>query len=173
MFKSLKPVQQVAALPFALRDGSFEVLLVTSRRKRESHEDGSRWILPKGWPKGRETLADSAMREAQEEAGVTGAIHPMPVGEYRYSKAMRAGYSVDAHVFVFALHVHEVRDKWRERKKRDRRWLTLDEAAETVGDGDAARLLTRLSARGGETLHTILAEMETGCGDTPAPGPAV
>jgi len=38
------PRAQLAALPFALKEGRSQVLLVTSRETR-------RWVIPKGWPK--------------------------------------------------------------------------------------------------------------------------
>ena len=158
MFPSSRSVQQVAALPFVLGEEGFAVLLVTARRKEKARgRRNPRWVLPKGWPKRRETLTESAMREAREEAGVTGVVHPMPVGEYRYRKSMKKGYDVDSHVFVFALHVRDEHETWREEKLRERRWMSLDAAAGALDDRGAARLVTGLSD--GDTLHSILAAL--------------
>ncbi len=170
-------MQQVAALPFAPRDTGFEVMLVTSRKKRARSneadtEGGGRWILPKGWPKRRETLAEAAMREAHEEAGVVGAVHPAPLGDYVYKKNMRAGYKVPSRVFVFALRVYETRDKWPEKGQRDRRWVTLAEAAALVDDRDLVRLLRGLTDNDGAALHSVLAGLDAGRDGAPLPAPA-
>lgn len=162
MFGSSKSVQQVAALPFRQGDAEFELLLVTARSKGAR---AGRWIMPKGWPEGGETLAEAAACEALEEAGVEGRVHPAPIGQYSYRKAMPKGYEVDSQVFVFALHVHDVRDKWRERKQRKRRWFSLEAAAEALGDRDAARLVERLDAA---ALQDLLARLTAGACSDPA-----
>ena len=59
-------------------------MLITSR-------DTGRWVLPKGWPEGREQLADTALREAAEEAGVAGAIAASEIGRYFYGKKLPSG----------------------------------------------------------------------------------
>ena len=133
-------------------------MLVTSR-------SGKRWIMPKGWPKRRETLAAAAQREAREEAGVTGTAHAMPVGEFTYQKKMRKGYAVRSHVFVFALLVDEVRDRWREDKKRARQWVPLGDAAGLVQDRDGAGLLADIAD--GDALDTIFAELDAARDDAP------
>jgi 8-oxo-dGTP pyrophosphatase MutT (NUDIX family) len=48
---------QLAALPFALKEGQPQVLLVTSRETR-------RWVIPKGWPKKKVKPHVQAAREA-------------------------------------------------------------------------------------------------------------
>lgn len=66
---------QSAALPDrATSEGSLEVLLVTSRKRR-------RWILPKGKVAAGMLPHRSAAREAMEEAGVVGTPNDAPVGE--------------------------------------------------------------------------------------------
>lgn len=133
-------------------------MLVTSRK-------GDCWGLPKGWPKRRETFAAAAMRETHEEAGVIGLVHPKPVGEFTYQKEMRKGYVVRSHVFVFALQVLETRENWREDKQRTRQWVPLDDAAGIVGDRNVARLLTEIAD--GDTLHTVIAELDAARADAP------
>ena len=73
---------QTAAL--CLRDSRKgpEVLLVSSLTSK-------RWILPKGWPMEGRTLAQAALQEAWEEAGVTGVVETAPMGHFsliRYEK---------------------------------------------------------------------------------------
>lgn len=155
MFKTAKTIQQVAALPFAPRDGGFEVLMITARR------DG-RWILPKGWPEGGEAYCDGAAREAREEAGVDGSVHPSPIGDFTYQKVMRQGYRVPSQVFVFALWVRETLDSWPEKAARKRRWVTLAEAASLAEDAGLARFLRDFAETDGAALRAVLAEMGAG-----------
>jgi 8-oxo-dGTP pyrophosphatase MutT (NUDIX family) len=71
--------EQVAALPYRLRDEGLEFLVITSRRRK-------RLIVPKGWPmQGKENSAAAAI-EADEEAGVKGVIAASPVGSFNYLK---------------------------------------------------------------------------------------
>lgn len=159
VFLPAKTVQQVAALPFVAFPEGIEVLLITSRH-------GGRWLLPKGWPEGREAFAAAAAREASEEAGVIGIVHPEAIGAYTYKKVMPKGYRVRSHVFVYPLMIREHRLDWPEREARDRRWALLDEAARLVGDRGLARLFKSLSRSGGAALHQAVASM------TPAHGSA-
>jgi 8-oxo-dGTP pyrophosphatase MutT (NUDIX family) len=163
VFKTAKTVQQVAALPFVLRDEGFEVMMITARR------DG-RWILPKGWPESGEAYCDGAAREAGEEAGVFGSVHAAPVGDFTYRKVMRQGYVVPSQVFVFALWVRETRDTWPEKDVRKRRWITLTEAAGLAGDRGLARFMRGIAETDGAALRSVLAEMEAG--GAPAREPA-
>jgi len=74
--------RQVAALCWrqsSKRPSELEVLLITSLNSK-------RWILPKGWAEAGLSPADNAMREAFEEAGVTGKVEAKPVGTYHYLK---------------------------------------------------------------------------------------
>ncbi len=163
MFKTAKTIQQVAALPFALRDEAFEVMMITARR------DG-RWILPKGWPESGEAFCDGAAREAGEEAGVAGTVHPSPIGDFTYKKIMRQGYSVPSQVFVFALWVRETLDPWPEKSARKRRWVSLAEAAGLAEDAGLARLLRDLAETDGAALHAVLAEVGDGNDGAPVRG---
>jgi 8-oxo-dGTP pyrophosphatase MutT (NUDIX family) len=71
---------QFAALPYRVAAEGLEILLVTSR-------DTRRWVIPKGWPLKREKPHASAAREALEEAGVTGKIGKVAIGDYAYAHA--------------------------------------------------------------------------------------
>ena len=67
-------IRQVAAIPFRLTaDGSFEVMLVTSRTTR-------RFIVPKGWPMKGKNGRKAATIEAVVEAGVLGTTLKQPAG---------------------------------------------------------------------------------------------
>ena len=166
MFKSTKTVQQVAALPFTLRDEGFEVMMITARR------DG-RWILPKGWPESGEAYCDGAAREAREEAGVAGVVHAAPIGDFTYKKVMRQGYTVPSQVFVFALWVHETRDSWPEKSARKRRWVSLTKAARLAEDAGLARFLRDLAETDGAALHAALVEIDSGNDGARKRGPEI
>ena len=58
---------QYGALCWRMHRGKVEVLLITSR-------DTGRWVIPKGWPIAGLAPAETAAREAWEEAGVEGDI---------------------------------------------------------------------------------------------------
>lgn len=128
---------QVAAL--CLRDGAAgrEVLMVTSLGTR-------RWVLPKGWPMEGRTLAGAALREAWEEAGVTGTVEESPVGYYTYLKQRRGGLALECRVEVFGVDVADLAPKWPEGKRRKREWVPLEEAARRVDEPELAALLRRV-----------------------------
>ncbi|MFZ1415848.1 MAG: NUDIX hydrolase [Defluviicoccus sp.] len=128
---------QVAALPFRVRDGVLEVMLITSR-------ETARWIIPKGWAQsGRKAHAASA-REAREEAGVIGKITKRPIGTFRYQKRLSPEQEITCKVQVFPFEVGEVRSEWPEQADRQRCWLPVAEAARLVADSGLRRLLLKL-----------------------------
>lgn len=129
------PRVQVAALPWRRRDDQVEILLVTSR-------DTGRWVLPKGWPEGRETLFEAAAREAAEEAGVSGTISHSEVGRYIYRKKRSGGIQLRCEVALFALEVTTVADIWPEKNERKRHWVSPQEAGEMVREADLAAILS-------------------------------
>ncbi|MCR4267795.1 NUDIX hydrolase [Nitratireductor sp. ZSWI3] len=129
---------QAAALPWrkSRKGGAVEIMLVTSR-------DTGRWILPKGWPEGSETLADAAMREALEEAGIAGEVAAEEFGRFYYSKVRGSGIEWRCEVAIIPLRVTRELNKWPERKKRTRRWFAARDAAALVAEPDLAELLLR------------------------------
>jgi 8-oxo-dGTP pyrophosphatase MutT (NUDIX family) len=126
---------QVAALPWRKSDQGVEVLLITSR-------DTGRWVLPKGWPEGSEALCDAAAREANEEAGLSGAVSPREAGRYYYRKSLSSGEEVPCEVLVYPLEVDTVAEKWKEKRQRTRKWVSPKEAARMVKEPDLRRLIS-------------------------------
>jgi 8-oxo-dGTP pyrophosphatase MutT (NUDIX family) len=61
-------VEQAGAVVFRRGDDGFRILLVRARK------DPSNWIFPKGTIEENETAAEAAVRESEEEAGVTGTV---------------------------------------------------------------------------------------------------
>ena len=131
-------LQQYGALPWRVgRRGALEVILITSRTR-------GRWILPKGWlAKGR-TPAQSAAREAFEEAGVVGKPDPTPIGSYRYMKRRADGTVEPCDVTLFSLQVQGTLLNWPERYQRRRCRRPIHEAADLLAEPELARLLRSL-----------------------------
>ena len=119
---------QSAVIPYRLRDGSLEILLITSRKKK-------RWIVPKGVLEPHLSAADSAAKEALEEAGIRGRIHPEPLGSYDYEK-----WGGTCSVQVFVMEVTTILDAWPE-DHRERQWLSPEEAARRVEEPELERML--------------------------------
>ena len=119
-------MRQVAAFPYRHASGSagaIEVLLVTS--------SSDSWIIPKGDIDGGMAPHRAAEKEAFEEGGVRGQIGDQPIGTFRTRKK-QDGAAIPTEVDVFPLEVTEELERWPEMEQRERRWLALDEAAETV-----------------------------------------
>jgi 8-oxo-dGTP pyrophosphatase MutT (NUDIX family) len=129
---------QSAALCWRKRRGELQVLLVTSR-------ETGRWIIPKGWPIAGLSDAETAAREALEEAGVIGKLRPVALGTYGYDKvvdrATPAAQALSCLVTVFALRVTELRSRYREVSLRKRKWFACDAAAAKVDEADLKALI--------------------------------
>jgi len=97
----LRRPDYVQAAALCLRDGPQgpEVLLVSSLSSK-------RWILPKGWPIEGLTLAEAALQEAWEEAGVQGSVAPVAVGSFAYRKVVKQGIPVACRCEVFRVTVN-------------------------------------------------------------------
>jgi 8-oxo-dGTP pyrophosphatase MutT (NUDIX family) len=118
-------ITQAAAIP--LRGG--RVCLVTSR-------SGKRWVIPKGNFEDGMTAGEIALKEAWEEAGLSGSLQQEPVGSYVYEKAGQR-----YHVTVFLMQVNHVADLWPERGLRVRSWLTIGQAAGRVEEHGLRELI--------------------------------
>ncbi|HEX8215287.1 MAG TPA: DUF47 family protein [Allosphingosinicella sp.] len=136
-------MRQIAALPYRTRgnaiDAPVSILLITSRESR-------RWVIPKGNPASGLAPHAAAAVEAEEEAGIRGAVCPTALGSYRYRKRRRNGASLMLDVDVFPLAVTQELDSWKERDQRERRWFPLAEAAEAVEEEDLAHLIRSFGA---------------------------
>jgi len=125
LFQKAKSLTQVATLPYVHIGTNVEILLITSRRQQH-------WIIPRGWPIEGESFADTAVREANEEAGAIGNIGSDPVGDYVYEKCTSQGYRVPCRVLVYPLQVTQQRLDWHEKAERKLTWHPLHQAASTV-----------------------------------------
>ncbi|MDK3016437.1 NUDIX hydrolase [Pseudodonghicola flavimaris] len=127
MLSRPEPVQ-LAALCYRVRPGKgTEVLLVTSSR--------GRWLLPKGWPITGLDSWETALQEAWEEAGVrSGTPWREPLTSFSTIKRHDNGIEQRCTVSVYPVEVREMREDYPEADRRERAWLGLAEACETVGE---------------------------------------
>jgi 8-oxo-dGTP pyrophosphatase MutT (NUDIX family) len=87
------------------------------------------------------SAAESAAREAFEEAGVAGKIGGKPVGNYHYLKERKDGGGVPCRVDVFALQVTAELEDWPEKGAREITWLPVEQAAVRVSEPGLRTLL--------------------------------
>jgi 8-oxo-dGTP pyrophosphatase MutT (NUDIX family) len=138
-------MRQIAALPYrgggAGEDAPVSILLVTSRESK-------RWVIPKGNPMRGLSRHAAAALEAEEEAGVRGAIGHAAIGSYRYLKRRKDGTLQMLDVDVFPLAVTEELHSWKEEKERERRWFGISEAADAVEEAELAALIRSFGTSG-------------------------
>ncbi len=124
--RKVKP--QFGALPWRNnKAGEVEILLISSRETR-------RWVIPKGWPIKGLAPNMTAMREAYEEAGIEGYPSMTPVGAYAYNKRHKTGRLAPVLVDVFSLQVVTEHEDWPEMHEREKRWITVGQAAAMVDE---------------------------------------
>jgi len=143
-------------------DAPVSILLVTSRESK-------RWVIPKGNISNGLVPHAAAAQEAEEEAGVRGAVCPTPLGSYRYRKRRRNGASLMIDVDVFPLSVNSELSDWKERGERQRKWFTLAEAANAVEEPDLRDLIRsfgasefKAAARRTGMLHAVAEKSRVG-----------
>ena len=131
-------MRQIAVLPYRFggpaQDGPTEILLITSRETK-------RWVVPKGNPLNGMPRHAAAAVEAEEEAGVIGAVCPTPIGSYEYRKRRANGASIMYNVEVFPLAVTNELADWKEMDERDRKWFSFSDAASAVDEPDLQALI--------------------------------
>ena len=131
--------QQAAVIPYRLRCGAIEALLITTRSK-------GRWIVPKGWIEKHLGSPVSAEKEALEEAGVRGQVSSTALGCYRHGSS-----DGDPIVEVFLMRVECELRSWPDQAERTRQWVPLEEAYDYVEEEglksllDEAAVLMRLA----------------------------
>jgi len=131
-------LRQAGALPYRMEPDGLRVMLITSRGT-------GRWVIPKGGVEKGFTPAQAAAREAYEEAGVRGAIDPVPLGSFTYPKRLNSGRIKPASVLVFGLRFERQAKTWPEQGERRVEWMTIAEAITAVRDPGVANLLRRLN----------------------------
>lgn len=115
-------------IPYRIRARETEILLVKS-------SGGKHWVIPKGWITPWLTSAQSAVKEAWEEAGVVGAIKTPAIGYYRIQK-----WGLWHKVEVFLLQVTQEFTNYPESQARARQWMSLPEAMQQIQQDDLKQL---------------------------------
>lgn len=121
---------QSAAIPFRFDKGKLEVLLITSRSKKN-------WIIPKGIIEIGLSPQQSAVKEALEEAGVSGNLIDKLFDEYTYEK-----WGGKCRVKVYLLQVEKVHRNWDEKNIRLRKWFPVKKAIKKINKKELVEILT-------------------------------
>lgn len=132
---------QHGAICWRLHRDAVQVLLISSR-------DTGRWIIPKGWPINGLPPHETALREAWEEAGVKGEVHPLCLGLFPYEKVLAPDRAIPCIVSVYAVQVVRLRDRFPERKQRNRKWYTPLKAAAKVEEPALRDILSGFTPQG-------------------------
>jgi 8-oxo-dGTP pyrophosphatase MutT (NUDIX family) len=133
--------KQSGVIPYRIREGKIEILLVTSSSRKN-------WIVPKGWVEPFMSSAKSAAKEACEEAGILGNVIKPAIGTYRDrlcrcplgNRKWGLTYSVE----IFAMRVETVLEEWDEASRRKRRWYSLSKACKQVKKAELKQMLEKL-----------------------------
>ena len=123
--------RQSGVIPYRVRKGNLQVLLITSRKER-------RWIIPKGIIESNYSARNSAAKEALEEAGVKGGVHSKLLGIYRHRKWGRT-----CTVKVYPMRVTRIYKVWEE-ADRDREWVSLKKALKLISNDGLRQVMKKL-----------------------------
>jgi 8-oxo-dGTP pyrophosphatase MutT (NUDIX family) len=121
--------EQSGVIPYRRAISGWQFLLITSRNAR-------RWLIPKGLIEPDLSAADSALKEAFEEAGIRGRIVGQPIGSYCYEK-----WGGICQVQVFLCEVTAELSKWPEQTVRQRAWYDVEDAVAIIEDPALRALL--------------------------------
>ena len=124
---------QSGVIPYRINNDHVELLMITSAKKKK-------WIFPKGIIESHFSAADSAAKEAFEEAGVKGKIFPEMLGTYTYKK-----WAGLCQVQLYLMEVQEIFKDWPEADFRKRKWVSLKQAIKLAPTNEVAGIISRLS----------------------------
>ena len=105
----------VGTIPYLKEQGILKVVMIT--RRSNNH-----WIFPKGQQESKKSLQQVALIEAQEEAGIQGALTRSPI-RVPYKK----GHS-HINMLCFPIEVRKLKKNWDERHERERKVVSIAEA---------------------------------------------
>lgn len=121
-------IQQSGVIPYRIQNQEVEVLLITSIR-------GKRWGIPKGMIACFMSAADSAAKEAWEEAGIVGTVITPAIGHYLSTK-----WGLNCRIEVFLMQVETLQTDFPEAGLRQRKWLRIASAIAHIQDANLKRL---------------------------------
>jgi len=124
---------QSAIIPYRIKDGELQILLITSIRKKK-------WIIPKGFIEFNLSAFESAKKEAFEEAGVIGTNETIEMGSFTIKK-----YGGRTNIVVYSMEVEKFKDDYPEKNLRKRKWYTVEEAIETISIPEVVKMIKSLA----------------------------
>ncbi len=124
---------QSAIIPYSIKDGELQILLITSIRKKK-------WIIPKGFIEFNLSAFESAKKEAFEEAGVIGTNETIELGSFTIKK-----YGGRTNIVVYSMEVEKFKDDYPEKNLRKRKWYTVEEAIETISSPEVIKMIETLA----------------------------
>ena len=129
-----RPIAQAGGIAYRVdaRKGGVSVLLVSSKK------EPGKWIFPKGHVEPGETAREAALRETEEEAGVTGKLlGPAGTQEFDWrGKPFRVQY--------FLIRATGETDETDGRKKV---WLPFDQAVKKLTFPETKKMLRDAQSR--------------------------
>ncbi|MBW4561993.1 MAG: NUDIX hydrolase [Mojavia pulchra JT2-VF2] len=129
--KVSKISQQSGVIPYRVKNGKIEVLLITTRDRQD-------WVIPKGDIPNGMSPPESAAKEAWEEAGIIGQVNTHELGSYKYRKRGKI-YRVK----MYSLPVETLSEDYPEAGYRKRQWLDITKAIRRVKRASLKRILKR------------------------------
>jgi 8-oxo-dGTP pyrophosphatase MutT (NUDIX family) len=126
--------QQAAAIPVRRMKTASEICLI--RRK-----GSNTWGIPKGSVDPGDTHEETALKEAWEEAGISGRLVGLALGTYTYDK-----WDTTFEVVVYLMEVLDQHRHWQEASWRERRWTSFDQARSLLAAHPARAFLDRAKA---------------------------
>jgi diadenosine hexaphosphate hydrolase (ATP-forming) len=123
----LRVVRQAGAVVFRIEGGIPRVLIVRSKK------DPSLWVFPKGHIDPGEAATVAALREAYEEAGVSGII----IGPAGPALTFRAG----DHMMAVDYFLVQLTAEMGSPEGREKAWLLPEEAEQRLAFENARQLL--------------------------------
>ena len=130
--KGSKVFQQSGVIPYRVKNGTVEVLLITTR-------DRQAWVIPKGGISNGMSPPESAAKEAWEEAGVIGQVNDHEIGTYKYRKKGNIYW-----VKIYLLPVETLIEDYPEASQRERQWLDVTKAIRQIKTSSLKRILKGL-----------------------------
>ena len=124
---------QFGALCYRIQKDKVQVLLITSRGRQK-------WLVPKGWPMDNATPAETAAREAFEEAGIEGKALTVCLGIYSKTEDLIGG-NLPCVVALFPLKVKRMLSTYPEMGQRKRKWFSLKKAAGLVDSPELGQII--------------------------------
>lgn len=126
---------QSAVIPYRITKKGIEILLITSLRK-------GNWIVPKGYVEFNLTPFESAKKEAFEEAGVLGSNETTEVGTFKLNKSIGTCL-----IKVYTMEVYEMLEDYPEKKDRQRKWFSMEEASKRISIPEIGEIIKELDSR--------------------------